>query len=150
MSFPSIGQDHQAAKFFAFSETIAGTSFTSTAFVNLAERLRLTNVVLNAASHMVIEGLLNRVQHATAGITVFGRVELSASGFTSRYSNVVSIGTSFDVNYKQMILSSVFLSVPAGTYNLEVQLRVASGTCHLYDDVNGAGTRSLRAIVVSI
>lgn len=149
-SFPSAGVDIQSATFFSFSATVTGTDFGNTSFANMTEAVILDDIPVSATSNITVDVLLNRIQHLTAAIPVFCRVELSAVGFTSQFSEIASIGSSYDFNYKQMFLTHLFADIPVGTYKLEVQLRVASGTCMLPNDSNGAGTRVLKAIVVSV
>ncbi len=149
-NFPSANTNNQSAKFFFFSDTVTGTDFSNTSFANMTERVRLTDVKLSDKSNIEVTGLLNRIQHAVEGIPVFGRIELAAAGFTSQFSVVASVGSSEGYNYKQLNISHLFVDIPAGTYSLEVQLRVNSGTCHLVNDTNGEGTRTLRAIAISV
>lgn len=148
-SYSEIGIDNQTIKFRFFSETIVGTSFTNTAFANMTERVKLDNVLLAAVGTIIAEGTLNRVQHNLVNESVFGRLSLSRAGFTTQYSEIVSVGNSFDFNYKELNVAHTFTAVPIGSYTVELQVKLNTDRCFLLNDNNGAGTRKLNTIVIS-
>lgn len=131
---------------YTLNSTVATVTFTNTSFANIpTTRFRIASVVVDRTSDIDVLAILNRIEHGTGSTQTEGRIRLGTP--TPQYSQEFSIGGSTTWSHKQLLMQGYFTSIPAGTYDVEVEVRVVVGTCTLFDDTNGPGSRSMKVVV---
>ena len=139
----------QLATPFSFTDAGSADTFTNTTFANFpTNRIRIASVIVSKTSSIKIVGLINRFQHGNANAPTFARIKIEKAGFTTQFSSVFALGSTNNFQFKQMDLKHLFTSIPAGTYNIEIEVRVNGGTGNILNDANGTGSRYLEAIVI--
>lgn len=123
----------------------SGDSWTDTIYVNLTNRIRIDSVIVSKTSDIEVTGLINRLQHDSINTPIFARVRLGTP--TPQYSQEFTVGNTIGWHFLQMRLEAYFTNIPPGTYDVEVEVKVNSGTGTIYNDINGSGSRFLKAIV---
>jgi len=140
----------QLSTIFSFTG-VGADSFTNTTYANLpTNRVRIATVTVSKTSKIDVTGLINRFQHSAINSPTFSRIRLTGTSpvVAAVYSQEFAVGGSDAWNFKQMKLEAIFTGVAAGTYEIEIEVKVLSGTGSIFNDGNGAGTRILKATVI--